>query len=153
MLHLFRKKSINPFSPEENALIVSAIQSAELNTSGEIRVYVESRCSFVNPMDRAIEIFGQLKMYNTLQRNAVLVYVAIKDRQLAVFGDEGIHQKVGNSFWNAAVKNMLQHFNASNYAQGMANIVIEIGDALKQHFPYDAATDINELPDEIVFGK
>jgi len=153
MLHLFRKKSINPFSPEENALIVSAIQSAELNTSGEIRVYVESRCSFVNPMDRAIEIFGQLKMYNTAQRNAVLVYVAIKDRQLAVFGDEGIHQKVGNSFWNAAVKNMLQHFNASNYAQGMANIVIEIGDALKQHFPYDAATDINELPDEIVFGK
>ena len=153
MLQLFRKKPINPFSTEENALIVSAIQSDELNTSGEIRVYVESRCSFVNPMDRAIEIFGQLKMYNTAQRNAVLVYVAIKDRQLAVFGDEGIHQKVGNSFWNAAVKNMLQHFNASNYAQGMANIVIEIGDALKQHFPYDAATDINELPDEIVFGK
>ena len=153
MLNLFRKKAVDFFSKEEKELVVSAIQSAELSTSGEVRVFIESRCSFVNPIDRAIEIFGQLKMYQTAQRNAVLVYVAIKDRQLAVFGDEGIHQKVGNVFWNEAVKKMLQHFNSQNYAQGIANVVTEIGEALQQHFPYDAATDINELPDDIVFGK
>ena len=153
MLNLFRKKAIDPFSTKEKELVVAAIQSAERSTNGEVRVYVESKCSFVNPLDRAIEIFGQLNMHTTAQRNAVLVYVAIKDRQLAVFGDEGIHQKVGNAFWNDAVKKMLQHFNSQNYAQGIANIVIEIGEALQHHFPYDAATDINELPDDIVFGK
>lgn len=153
MLNLFRKKAVNFFSKEEKELVVSAIQSAERSTSGEVRVYIESKCSFVNPIDRAIEIFGQLQMHTTAQRNAVLVYVAIKDRQLAVFGDEGIHQKVGNAFWNDAVKKMLQQFNSQNYAQGIANIVTEIGEALQQHFPYDAATDTNELPDDIVFGK
>ena len=83
----------------------------------------------------------------------MLVYVAMKDRQLAVYGDEGIHQKVGDAFWNSAVKEMLQHFNSKNYSQGIATIVSQIGEALQQHFPYDAKTDINELPDDIVFGR
>jgi uncharacterized membrane protein len=77
----------------------------------------------------------------------------MKDRQLAVYGDEGIHLKVGNVFWNEAVQKMLQEFNSKNYAAGIATVVSEIGKALQQHFPYDAATDINELPDDIVFGK
>ena len=153
MLNLFRKKAVDFFSDEEKQWVVAAIQSAEHRTSGEIRVYIESKCRFVNPLDRALELFSHLNMQNTAQRNAVLVYVAMKDRQLAVFGDEGIHQKVGDAFWNNAVKEMLQHFNAANYAQGIANIVTQIGEALHQHFPYDAATDKNELPDDIVFGR
>ncbi len=153
MLNLFRKKAVDFFSDEEKQLVVSAIQSAERRTSGEIRVYIESKCRFVNPLDRAIELFSQLNMQNTAQRNAVLVYVAMKDRQLAVFGDEGIHQKVGDVFWNQAVKEMLLHFNSKNYAQGISGIVTQIGEALQAHFPYDAATDTNELPDDIVFGR
>lgn len=153
MLNFFRKKAINLFSDEEKQIITAAIQSAELKTSGEVRVYIESKCSFVDPIDRAIELFQKLNMQNTAQRNAVLVYVAMKDRQLAVFGDEGIHQKVGDVFWNNAVKEMLQHFNKNNYAQGIANIVAQVGEALQEHFPYDEATDINELSDDIVFGR
>ncbi len=153
MLNFFRKKAIDLFSDEEKNIIVSAIQSAEHKTSGEVRVFIESKCRFVNPLDRALELFPQLNMQNTAQRNAVLVYVAMKDRQLAVFGDEGIHQKVGDAFWNNAVKEMLLHFNKNNYAQGISNIVLQIGEALQQHFPYNAATDINELPDDIVFGR
>ena len=153
MFNFFQKKAIDLFSDEEKKIIVTAIQSAELKTSGEVRVYIESKCSFVNPLDRAIELFQQLNMQNTAQRNAVLVYVAMKDRQLAVYGDEGIHQKVGDAFWNSAVKEMLQHFNSKNYSQGIATIVSQIGEALQQHFPYDAKTDINELPDDIVFGR
>jgi uncharacterized membrane protein len=153
MLNLFRKKTADFFSEEEKELITSAIHSAELKTSGEIRVYIESKCRFVKPVDRAIELFRQLKMEVTAQRNAVIVYVAMKDRQLAVYGDEGIHLKVGNVFWNEAVQKMLQEFNSKNYAAGIATVVSEIGKALQQHFPYDAATDINELPDDIVFGK
>ncbi len=153
MLGLFRKKPVDYFSAEEKKSVVDAIQRAEKRTSGEVRVFIESRCRFVNPLHRAYEIFQGLKMYETDARNAVLVYVAMKDRQLAVYGDENIHKKVGEAFWNEEVQKMLHHFNRSNYAEGIAQIVDEIGEALAQHFPYDENGDKNELPDDIVFGK
>ncbi|MFT3701375.1 MAG: TPM domain-containing protein [Agriterribacter sp.] len=153
MFSIFRKKVDHFFSPKENQDIVAAIREAERLTSGEVRVYVESRCRFVNPVDRAIELFYGLKMEKTEQRNGVLLYIATKDHQLAVFGDEGIHQKVGMDFWNREVKHMLGEFNAAHFADGVIKIVKEIGNALHEHFPYSADTDKNELPDEIVFGK
>lgn len=152
MFNFLRKKK--SFFPEEDTrVIVKAIRHAENQTSGEVRVFVESRCSWVDAMDRAKEIFFSLKMDNTEQRNAVLVYVAIKDRQLAVFGDEGIHQKVGNEYWSRVVSEMLASFNTNNYGEGIGNCVIQIGDALKTHFPFNREADKNELPDEIVFGR
>lgn len=149
----FLRKKKNFFSEEDNHLIVKAIRQAEKATSGEVRVFVESRCSWVNSIDRAAELFFSLKMEKTEQRNAVLVYVAMKDRQLAVFGDEGIHQKVGEAYWNKIVADMLGDFNKDDYAKGIAECVIQIGNALHTHFPYDRDTDRNELPDEIVFGR
>jgi uncharacterized membrane protein len=152
MFNFLRKKK--SFFPEEDTrVIVKAIRHAENQTSGEVRVFVESRCSWMDAMDRAKEIFFSLKMDKTEQRNAVLVYVAIKDRQLAVFGDEGIHQRVGNEYWNRVVGEMLASFNSNNYGEGIGNCVIQIGDALKTHFPFNRETDKNELPDEIVFGR
>lgn len=147
----FRRKDF--FSDAEKQLIVSSIQAAEKQTSGEIRVFVESRCKYVDPLDRATEIFAGLKMEETAARNGVLVYVAIRDRQLALFGDKGIHEKVGAAFWNKEVKLILSHFNRADYAAGIAHVVEEIGEALRTHFPYDKDGDINELPDDIVFGK
>jgi len=141
------------FSKEDNEMIVHSIKDAEKQTSGEVRVFVESKCRFVDPLDRALEIFANFKMQNTAQRNAVLVYVAIKDRQLAVYGDTGIHQKTGDDYWKTAVKNMISHFNKENYAVGIAHCVSMIGEALQKHFPYDQDLDKNELPDEIIFGK
>jgi uncharacterized membrane protein len=147
----FKKKEF--FSTEEKKQIVEAIQLAEKETSGEVRVYVESNNPFVDPIDRAKEIFLKLKMQNTEHRNAVLLYIAIKDRQLSLFGDEGIHQKVGDDFWNDAVKNMIETFTSKNIPAGIVNCLKQIGDTLKEKFPYDASTDKNELPDDIVFGK
>jgi uncharacterized membrane protein len=141
------------FTAEEQEKIVHAIGAAEKQTSGEIRVYVESHCRFVDPLDRAAEAFYGLKMENTEAHNAVLVYVAMKDRQLALFGDKGIHEKVGDVFWNENVKLMLSHFNKKNYADGLVQIISEIGEALKNNFPYDGDSDKNELPDDIVFGR
>lgn len=141
------------FPEDDNRLIVKAIRQAEKATSGEVRVYVESRCSWIDAIDRAAELFFSLKMDKTEQRNAVLVYVAIKDRQLAVFGDEGIHQKVGTAYWSKLVEDMLIRFNKQDYAKGIAECVIQIGEALQFHFPYNRDTDKNELPDEIVFGR
>ena len=141
------------FDEEESTLIVNAIKQAEQRTNGEVRVFVESKCSWMDAIDRAHELFFKLGMQQTENRNASLVYVAIKDRQLAVFGDEGIHRKVGDAYWNSVVTDMLSHFNKDNYAQGIADSVLKIGEALATHFPFDRQTDINELPDEIVFGR
>lgn len=150
---IFKKKQPEFFSPEEKELIVAAIQAAEQRTSGEVRVYVETHCRFVDPLDRALEIFHGLKMNETKDRNAVLVYVAMKDRQLAIYGDEGIHQKVGSEFWKEEVRKMVQDFHTKGYAEGIAHIVTEIGKALITHFPYNRSTDKNELSDDIVFGQ
>jgi len=148
---LFRRKEF--FTDEEKQTIVDAVRIAEQRTSGEVRVFVESRCRYVNAIDRAVEIFENLQMQNTELRNATLVYVAIKDRQLAVFGDEGIHQKVGNEYWANQVMKMINAFNRDNIAEGIRQCVLNIGEALAMHFPYDRNTDKNELPDDIVFGK
>lgn len=153
MFGLFKRKPVDFFSATDKQLIADAIQKAEQRTSGEVRIYVESHCNYVDPVLRAKEVFLSLKMYETAEKNGVLVYVAMKDRQLAVYGDEGIHNKVGNSFWNAQVQKMIHHFNSDNFAVGISEIILEIGEALTNHFPFDAATDKNELPDDIVFGN
>ncbi len=152
MFQFFKRKAKNLFTIDEKNRIVDAVKTAELQTSGEIRIFIESKCSYVNPIDRAKELFDELNMYNTAERNAVLVYIAMKHRQLAVFGDEGIYQKTGAVFWNDQVKTMLSHFNSSDYVDGISEVVLKIGQALKTHFPYDAINDVNELPDDIVFG-
>jgi uncharacterized membrane protein len=141
------------FSEQEKKLIVDAILEAEQQTSGEIRVYVESRCRFVDPLDRAAEVFTLLKMEKTSGRNAVLFYLAVKDRQLAIFGDQGIHEKVGDEFWKKEVAQIISQFQREHFAEAIAKVIKEIGDALKYHFSYDRQTDINELPDDIVFGR
>ena len=149
---LFNKKPLDILTDAEKEQIVQAIRLAESRTSGEIRVFMEQKCKFVDPVDRAKEIFFQLGMERTTDRNAVLLYVAVKDHQLAIFGDEGIYQKTGKEYWENAVNHILQHFNKEDFALGVGQYVSEIGEALHHYFPFDRVTDQNELPDEIVFG-
>jgi uncharacterized membrane protein len=145
-----RKKEFFAFDEKER--IVEAIRQAEQQTSGEIRVYTESHCRFVDPLDRAAEIFWGLKMDMTKDRNGVLVYVAMKDHQFAILADQGIHEKVGQAFWEKEVAVMRGHFKQQHPADAIVAVVNDIGLALKTHFPYNSTTDKNELPDDIVFG-
>jgi uncharacterized membrane protein len=145
------RKAVEFFSEEEKEKIVQAIRVQERRTSGEIRVFVETRCRFVDPVDRAMEVFNGLEMERTEHRNGVIIYIAAKDKQLAIFGDEGIHLKLGEAFWNVEVNKMLKEFNAEHFAEGIIDIINDIGNALYIHFPYDRS-DKNELPDDIVFG-
>lgn len=147
----FRKRQ-EFFGFDEKEQIVEAIRQAEQQTSGEIRVYTESRCRFVDPLDRAAEIFWGLKMDLTKDRNGVLVYVAMKDHQFAIIADQGIHEKVGQAFWNQEVAVMKTHFVNQHPAEAIVAVVNDIGHALKTHFPYDRTNDKNELPDDMVFG-
>lgn len=153
MLSFFKRRQKKFFSEEEEQKIISSIIEAEQQTSGEVRLYVESRNRFVDPLDRAAEIFLQLKMQETVNRNAVLVYVATDHHELAVFADEGIYNKAGQQFWNSAVQTMINEFRKDHFAEALSEIIYKTGQLLKTHFPYDAAIDKNELPDNIVFGK
>lgn len=145
-----QKEFFNGLQKEQ---LVAAIQKAEKRTSGEIRLFVESKCRFVSAIDRAKEIFLQLAMEKTNERNATLVYVAVKDRQAAILGDEGIHRKVGQQYWETEVNKMLLYFKNEQLTEGLCHIINNIGEALHDHFPYSAEQDKNELPDEIVFGR
>lgn len=140
-------------SEQDEERVVTAIRAAEKYTSGEVRVYVESHCRFVDPVDRAIEVFFGLKMEKTDEHNGVLLYVALKDHQLAIYGDEGIHARVGKEFWQNAVKEMVLHFNKDNHVTGICETIAVVGETLHKEFPYEPNEDKNELPDEIVFGK
>lgn len=150
---IFSTRRKDFFSAEDNTRIVEAIRNAEKATSGEIRVYIESRCRFVEPLDRAAEIFWSLKMDHTVHHNSVLLYVAMKDHQFAIFADKGIHEKLGNEFWQKEVMQMRRHFKEHHYIDALEYVIHDIGTALNMHFPYDGHSDKNELPDDIVFGK
>ncbi len=146
----FKKREF--FSAADKAQIVEAIRMAEKETSGEIRIYVESKNPFMDAIDRAAQIFYKLKMQETDHRNAVLLYIAMDHHELALFADEGIYQKAGAEYWNNAVKTMIAQFTKHNISNGIEQCVNQIGATLKEKFPYIPTEDKNELPDEIVFG-
>jgi len=151
MWRFSRKKPF--FTEEQNEKIVHAIRDAERQTSGEVRIFVEGRCKYVDALDRAKEIFDNLEMEKTELRNGVLFYIAIKDKQLAIFADKGIHEAAGAAYWKNAVKEILSVFSKEDITAGITTSIYKIGEALKTYFPYDQGIDKNELPDEIIFGK
>jgi len=146
----FKRKSI--FTKEEELKITSAIKTAETTTSGEIRVFIENNCPTEDALIRAKQLFFKLKMDKTEARNGVLLYTAFKNRRLAVYGDEGINKAVGEEYWKRIVEKMLDEFSKENFVDGITKCILDIGTALQHHFPYDKKTDINELPDDIIFG-
>jgi len=151
MFSLFKKQDL--FTVAENERVVAAIRNSEKRTSGEIRVFIEPKNPLVDPLERAALIFYKLKMEETDHRNAVLLYIATKHKELALFGDKGIHEKVGTEYWQQQVKEMLKHFKDNHLVDGMVNCITHIGETLCEKFPYIATEDKNELPDEIIFGK
>ncbi len=139
------------FTKEQKHQITDAIKTAENNTSGEIRVHIEGK-SKVEVLDRAAEIFAQLKMHKTELRNGVLFYVAITDHKFAILGDAGINAKVPENFWDEINGLVLSFFKEEKYAEGLAKGILKAGEQLKAHFPV-RSDDVNELSDEISFGK
>lgn len=139
------------FSEGDKIQIKNAIRAAELNTSGEIRVHIEKHCK-EDVLDRAAYIFEKLEMHKTELRNGVLFYLAIEDHKFAILGDVGINQKVPENFWEEIKENMLNQFKEGNFTKGLSEGIMEAGNQLKAHFPYQK-DDVNELSDEISFGE
>lgn len=135
---------------QEEQEIVSAIKTAETNTSGEIRVHIEAS-SDKEHYQRALEVFYLLKMNETKDRNGVLLYVAVTDKRFVIYGDEGIDNKVSENFWDSTKDTIQNHFKSGNFKQGIVNGILKAGEELKAHFPWQI-DDENELSNEISKG-
>ena len=141
-----------PFlSSDDELAIVQAIQEAEKKTSGEVRVHIEKKCPKKDPVKRAISLFQKLGMHKTDLRNGVIVYVATEDHLLAIWGDEGIHAKVGQEFWESTLITLQEDFKTNQIKNGLKKALLDIGEKLQQHFPYKK-DDKNELEDSISYG-
>ena len=139
------------FSDEQQDEIKQAILNAELDTSGEIRVHIENTCAG-DVLVRAAGVFKILRMHRTELRNGVLIYLAIKNRKFAIIGDSGINAVVDKDYWDKIKSRMLEAFRDGQFTQGLTAAILEVGIKLKSNFPHKPS-DVNELPDEISFGK
>ena len=141
-----------PFlSSDDELAIVQAIQETEKKTSGEVRVHIEKKCPKKDPIKRAINLFQKLHMHRTDLRNGVIVYVATEDHLLAIWGDEGIHAKVGQEFWESTLITLQEDFKTNQIKNGLTKALLDIGEKLQKHFPYQK-DDKNELNDSISYG-
>ncbi len=147
----FFKKSY--FSKEEQAILVAAIRESEKATSGEIRLFIEGKHKHSTVLQRAGELFFKLKMEKTELRNGVLIYLAMKSKQVAIFADEGIYQRVGQAYWDTCIADIIAPLKAGATVDALVQVITKVGATLSTEFPYLENTDKNELPDDIVFGK
>lgn len=138
---------------DEQERVVDAISVAENKTSGEIRVVVENVVGDgVSAIEKAQKYFEDLKMHKTTLRNGVLIYLAIADHQFAIIGDHGINSKVSPDFWENTKNHMLVHFRKEDYVSGLVEGIHDAGEQLQYYFPRKE-DDVNELPNDIHFGK
>jgi uncharacterized membrane protein len=129
------------------AAVAAAVAIAEAGTSAEIRVHLDARCPG-EALTRAALVFERLGMHRTAARHGVLIYVSIEDHKLAILGDRGIHERVGQAYWDGLVESVLAHFRAQRFRDGLVHAVGEVGAVLRQHFPR-RPDDVNELPDRV----
>ena len=137
---------------DEQERVVHAVSVAENMTSGEIRLVVENVVGANTTVyEKAKQYFEKLNMHKTVQRNGVLLYLAIEDHQFAIIGDAGINNKVADDFWESTKEKMLLHFRNGDFVSGLVEGIHEAGEQLRQYFPRKE-DDVNELPNDIHFG-
>ncbi|MGD9899721.1 MAG: TPM domain-containing protein [Calditrichaceae bacterium] len=141
----------NFFTKDQKEKIIQAIKEAENETSGEIRIHLESGCKG-DALERTVKIFQKLKMHETQLRNGTLIYLAVKDKKFAIYGDEGINEIVPENFWKDVKDEMRAHFSKGQFAEGIVAGTLKVGEKLKEYFPYED-DDVNELPDDISIGE
>lgn len=142
-------KASSFFTAEERDKLLAAIREAEKETSGEIRIHIETSCKG-DVLERAADIFRKLGMEKTAERNGVLFYLAVKDRKFAILGDAGINAKVPAGFWDCIKELLTTNFREGKFTEGLSEGIILSGKQLRKHFPFEKQ-DENELSDEISF--
>ena len=138
--------------------IEQAIRETEASHVGQIRFAVEASLDFAalrrnqTAAERAIEVFSQLRVWDTEHNNGVLIYLLLADRDVEIVADRGIHARLGKAAWEAICRNMEAAFRLGNFEMGVVQGVSTVGSHLHQHFPRKPVTPDalpgNELPDK-----
>jgi uncharacterized membrane protein len=139
------------YNESDKIAISTAIGEAEKQTSGEIRVHVDNKCSG-DPVKEAISHFNRLEMFKTKDRNGILLYVAKEDRKLAIIGDKNIDEKVPTDYWETTKNQLIDSFKKEDYVDGLVQAISDVGEKLKSYFPYNK-DDKNELDNELSQGE
>ncbi len=143
---LFTKK---PLSASQEERLIKAIQLAEQQTSGEIRVHFDT-AKVDSAIEKAQTVFSELKMNETQLRNGILFYVNLKQHQFAVWGDEGINKNVPANFWDEIKDTAITNFKNEKIIEGLEKCILLCGDQLKTYFPLEDG-DKNELKNDISY--
>ena len=144
MIHLIFRKLSNRSKRD----IAAAIRKAEAETSGEIQVHLSYAKDEDDILGAAKARFAVVHLHETKYRNCVLLYVNLRMKKFALYGDEGIHQKVGQNFWNDLSLSVSQSMKEKNVHHGMVHAVEKIGKALKDFFPSESGGK-SALSDEV----
>jgi uncharacterized membrane protein len=139
------------FTKEQQQEIINAVRQAEHETSGEIRVHIESKCKG-DVLERAAYVFKKLNIHDTKHRNNVLFYLALKHRKFAILGDAGINSVVPADFWDDVKATLLSYFKENKFSEGLCKGILMAGEHLKKNFTHKK-DDTNESPDDVSFGK
>jgi hypothetical protein len=142
---------MNIYSQSDLDFLKSCIEKAERTTSGEIRLHLEAVCSNEIPENRAQEVFMELGMTQTKQRNAILIYLAFESKKFVLWGDQGIHERVGQDFWDKQAQYLSEQLKDGNFVSGMQKVIEQLGVALGEFFPWDDS-DKDELDNSISTG-
>ncbi len=158
--HLFatRAGTRRRFPDEALASIEKAIESVETRTSGEIRFVIETALDLADlragttPRERAMQVFSHLQVWDTERRNGVLIYVLVADRDVEIIADRGASAVIPPEKWEAACRQMEEHFRAGRFAEGALAGVAAVGGLLEAEFPFQTresrSLDRNELPNQ-----
>jgi uncharacterized membrane protein len=139
------------FSAEEEKQIKGAISGAESGTTGEIRVLLKEKTTDKDITEYARKMFFSSGMHRTRYRNAVLIVVSVKDRRVAIWGDEALHDCVGQEFWNECIQQITEGFRNKKGVEALCRVIEKCGEELKKHFPLLNQENPNELSDDVLY--
>lgn len=148
--HWWQKKY---FPPEVLAAIEATIKAGEATHSGQVRFVVEGALDGAplfrgqSARDRALDLFGQLRIWDTAHNNGVLIYLLLADRNVEIVADRGIDAKVGTAGWERICAAMEADFRARHFGAGAIKGIVAVSRELAKYFPRTDGAGPNELPD------
>jgi uncharacterized membrane protein len=139
--------------------LAARVAASERRHTGEVRIYVEAGLPLsylwrdCKPRERAIAMFGKLRVWDTEQNNGVLIYLLLAEHAIEIVADRGLNRHVSQADWQQLVQRMGRAFHEGRFEEGLTQALEEVSALLVRHFPAAAGgVNPNELPDRPVLG-
>lgn len=166
LIHAWREAVSNahPLPYATLARLGAYVAKCESAHSGEIRIYIETALPWADlkqnlstqdlSRQRAIELFGSQRVWDTAQNNGVLIYMLLAERSIEIIADRGISQRVDPAVWQAMVAHLSERCRGGAIEAGLVETVSDLSALLRQHFPLRAGEhNPNELADFPALGR